>query len=342
LVPLLCGTVLTPAARASIVQVGAVGGQSAADIGGRGCNGAAEGPGGAEYQSAIAVPRAGRITAFQTQPLAIPNGGATVRFNVLRPLGSDQFTVVGTTEPVTFAGDGVTHEFGADIAVVAGDVLGFWTNDLWDGCFRSGGSESSDFVSGPPAPGDVVTLPFTAPVTLNEAATLEFDMLDSHSATKTVAPVFTSDNVLSSGDAYQVSVQGTYSAYNAALMAPGHPGWSICGTPLDAPLFPTPGITNGRVGQDAMFVFGKPEPGRRCPPKDLQPKRQALLAFSTDGGTTWFTPIADGAPSTPTADHTYSYTVTGAGQPLKVKVVDGNYRDNYGRFSIDITNPPTT
>jgi hypothetical protein len=339
-VPLLCGVVLTPAAHASTVQVAAVGGQPASDIaGGYYCNGGAAGSGGGEYQSAVAVPRAGRITAFQTQPLAISNGGATVRFNVLRRLGGNQFTVVGTTEPVTFAGDGATHEFAADIAVAAGDVLAFWTNNFWDGCFRSGGSESSAFVSGPPAPGDVVTLTNTAAVTLNEAATLEVnDTLDSYSVHKAVAPVFTSDNALSSGQTYQVSVQGTYSAYNAALMAPGQRGWTMCGTPIDAPLFPTPGVTNGRVGQDPAFIFATPEPGRGCPAKDLRARRRALLAFSTDGGTTWLTPTADGAPSTPTTDHTYTYTVTGAGQPLKIKIVDSNYADNYGRLTIDIAN----
>lgn len=161
-------------------------------------------------------------------------------------------------------------------------------------------------------------------------------LLDSHSPTKTVASVLTGD-VLNDGEAYTVTVKGTYSAYNAALMAPTPPrGWAMCGTPEDAPLFPSPGTTNGRVGTDAEFGFARPVTGKTCRARNQAtvPKRYGLLRFSTDGGSTWFRPPVNEAGVAPRADHTYTYSVVGEGHPLKAKLQDSNYADNYGRLVV--------
>ena len=72
---------------------------------------------------------------------------------------------------------------------------------------------------------------------------------------------------------------------------------------------PGPG-TNGRVGQDAEFIFATPLPGKKCPAKNGAPKRQTKVRFSTDGGATWFIPAAATVGASPASDHAYTYPVT--------------------------------
>ena len=156
--------------------------------------------------------------------------------------------------------------------------------------------------------------------------------LETRSPTKTVAPVLTGE-VLDDGQPYVVTVEGTYSAYNANQMA-GLGGFVVCGSPEPAPLFPSPGVTNGRVGVDSEFRFANPLPGKKCQPKHGLVKHDTKVRFSTDGGATWFTPTATDAGAAPDADHTYSYPVTGDGQALQARVQDSNYTDNYGQFKV--------
>lgn len=160
--------------------------------------------------------------------------------------------------------------------------------------------------------------------------------LETYSPSKTTAPVLTGD-LLPFGQTTMVTVEGTYSAFNATLMAPGSAGFAMCGTPESAPIFPTPGVTNGRVGQDAEFGFARPVTGKTCSARNQAsvPKRYRLLRLSTDGGSTYFSPAAD--QTIPNAAHVYTYSVIGADHPLKAYIMDANYSDNYGQLKLTTT-----
>ena len=103
-------------------------------------------------------------------------------------------------------------------------------------------------------------------------------------------------------------------------------------------MFATPGFTNSRVGSDPEFLFAFPQSGKKCSAKNQAalPKRQSSVFFDTGNGLGYTTPTASNAGSTPKSDHSYTYTVIGAGQPLKIKIPSSNYKDNYGRFTVTI------
>jgi hypothetical protein len=178
-------------------------------------------------------------------------------------------------------------------------------------------------------------------LSLNESAqftTSQTSTLDSHAHADLIGPW------LVAGQQYTVTVQGTFSPWAASLMsATPTNGWAMCGTPADAPLFPTPFITNGRVGSDAEFEFAQPQLGRRCSAKLAAklPHAQHYLAFSTDGGSTFTEIDPQGSPTTPTSDHTYTYTVTGDDHPLQMVLLDRNFNDNYGQLQISVAPAPS-
>jgi Ca2+-binding RTX toxin-like protein len=116
-------------------------------------------------------------TVWVDRDYVIPAGGGTVQsfsfqslqtggeldFKVLRPLGGNQYTVVGSSGVKTLPSPGL-HTFTLDspIAAAAGDMLGFnivgFTNVL--GCYRSFGSGSVDASVATPQDGDTVTMIF--------------------------------------------------------------------------------------------------------------------------------------------------------------------------------------
>jgi Ca2+-binding RTX toxin-like protein len=128
-----------------------------------------------EPGNTYSVPSAGVITAMQYQAA---NGG-TFHFdlNVLRPLGGDDYLVLGHTGLTSDPEDGLMHAIPVSIPVQAGDLLGIYTGDEpgWT-CVRSVGAGDEVYyrpgLSSAPAPGDVVNLPSNAgPAMLNVAAT---------------------------------------------------------------------------------------------------------------------------------------------------------------------------
>ena len=113
-------------------------------------------------QPTYVVPSNGSITSFSYQS-GPGNTGDRLAFKVWRPVGGNDYTVVGTTDVVTLATDTDLETFNpaAPIAVQTGDILGFWTETLLENC---GGLATDTTVfqfPGQPNPGvgDTVSLP---------------------------------------------------------------------------------------------------------------------------------------------------------------------------------------
>lgn len=109
-------------------------------------------------QTDAAMPAAGVVTSFQTQSPAGCGVHGIFHFQVLRPLGGGQFRVLGVTggqDPC----DGQLHSYPVHIPVRAGDVLGVYVVNVWEGLLPfSTGSFSFSAPIAEPAVGDTVTL----------------------------------------------------------------------------------------------------------------------------------------------------------------------------------------
>jgi hypothetical protein len=151
----------------------------------------------------------------------------------------------------------------------------------------------------------------------------------------TVAPLI-------AGEGYDIIVSGTASIWPVSQ-------WSLsgsaCGASEELPMFESPGTNNGPVGWDAETVFAVP-PGANfykfpCSPSEIpflstEHTRVGFeLSTSGDSGFVHAVPLG-GAPRTPTADHTYTYAVTGTGQPALFRFLDDPVADNYGVFMIEV------
>ena len=176
-------------------------------------------------------------------------------------------------------------------------------------------------------------------------------MLDSFESPSDGAagPVSTAGFTLTSGQQYSVQAQGTWRAYNQSLMQGTTPGWVVCGTTEPNPIFPSGGgpivtafvASTNPVGQDAEFVFARPQ-RKRCDPNVTLPRRYKVtnpaLEFNTGDGSGFHHVTPDGgAPTSPTSNHTYTYTVTGAGAVLQARIVDTNTTDNSGQLQLTVT-----
>ena len=286
------------------------------------------------------APQAGTITELAYRS-GTYEGGTSADLQALRPLGGGRYLVLGrlaVTDP-----DGPSRVVGnpADIAVLAGDVLGVYVNDDISKSFPCGRLDSSAgavaLPNSRPGVGDTITTLIAFSQT-NVQATF-IPALESFSPQKSAAPVYTSDATLVAGQPYDVKVRGTYSPYDPSLMASNTTKYfAMCGFPEGSPLFATPGIANSRVGSDPEFLFAFPQSGTKCSAKNRAalPKRQSSVRFDTGNGLGYVTPTATNAGAVPNGDHSYTYRVLGAGQPLKAKVPGGNYRDNYGRYQITV------
>jgi hypothetical protein len=121
---------------------------------------------------AYAVP-AGQlvVTSLNTQSASSCLAQGTYDLQVLRPLGGDQYMVVGDTGNQNDPCDGQLQSYPVKIPVQAGDLLGVYVVSGWDGVL-TGGSFLFSFQA-EPAVGDTVTIsnPFS-PFTVDESATL--------------------------------------------------------------------------------------------------------------------------------------------------------------------------
>jgi hypothetical protein len=131
--------------------------------------------GGAEIaQNSATMPAAGTVTSFHTQSAVFdPDCHVGVYdFQVLRPLGNNQYTVLGDTGDQVGPCDGALHSNSVSIPVKTGDVLGVYVVNTWQGALSTtSGSLNADLIS-EPAVGDTVTLSTQVTATVDESATL--------------------------------------------------------------------------------------------------------------------------------------------------------------------------
>jgi hypothetical protein len=282
-------------------------------------------------EPSYSVPAAGTISSISVQTTSSTTG-QQLDLLILRPTGiAGQFTVIARTGTVTLGGSGNldTFSLGSPVNVQPGDVLGAYTISALNDCLRSG--SGIDFASTTdPSVGDTFTADTTAPYDINESArfsTVDTTALDSRSATPATGPM------LDNGVSYTVTVSGTFSPYRRSLMDGSTKGWKVCGSPESAPMFGT----GGPVGQDAQYIFARPQ-SSHCDPKYTFPHKYgasaAALKFDT-GDSSGFKALAPDPGTAYNLQHTYTYTVTGAGHPLQVRLEDSNYNDNYGVLHIE-------
>jgi surface antigen len=146
-----------------------------------------------------------------------------------------------------------------------------------------------------------------------------------------------SNITLVQGQDYTITISGSFSWWDAGFWGvwTGSNASRVCGGRADnAPLYSSPGRTNGPVGNDPEFQFAYPYGSQGCDNSDPIPTRIRLFRFSLDGGSssTWFEPI-DRRFNTA---HFYQYVVSGRGFPIIFSFEDSYYPDNYGPFEISI------
>lgn len=155
--------------------------------------------------------------------------------------------------------------------------------------------------------------------------------LDTHVGTQTgyAGPVTT--GTLDAGQAYLVTVDGTFSVWNASQWS------SYClGNPENGPTYPSSGTTNGKVGLDAAYVFALAHNSTACyshTESDI-PYTHGHFVYGIDGGGyTTLTPINDYNSS-----HTYQYLILGTDDPVNFAFAfqDNPITDNYGRLHITV------
>ena len=134
-------------------------------------------------ETSAAMPSAGIVTSFNTEASSCSGALGAYDFQVLRPLGGDQYQVLGHTGTQQDPCDSQLHSFppvnanGAPttIPVEAGDVIGAYVASGWQGLLSvTSGTTSRTLIIVPTAPavGDVITAPDTETFTLDESATL--------------------------------------------------------------------------------------------------------------------------------------------------------------------------
>ncbi len=160
-------------------------------------------------------------------------------------------------------------------------------------------------------------------VTMSPAdETLYMDMRLSQNAT-------VGSSALVIGASYLLRISGTWSAWSPNTWS------SYCGAAEDAPVIPSPGVTNGKVGVDAEYVFAAPNGYGICGRPGGPPWYNRGPEISLDGGSTWreATPIDKNYHS----DHKYEYLVIGQGYPIRIRFVDSPNSDNYGILPVTVT-----
>jgi hypothetical protein len=143
---------------------------------------------------------------------------------------------------------------------------------------------------------------------------------------------------LADGAWYVVQVQGTASFSKPSQWIhpkKRHGGPAVvCGTPEDAPVFPSPYAATGKVGFDAETMFARITRSKNCADDPL-PRTTRRFQVSPKHIFRHPTPL-EGRQATPVTDHAYSYPVQGLGVPLALRELDRPTYDNYGRFHVVI------
>ena len=134
---------------------------------------------------------------------------------------------------------------------------------------------------------------------------------------------------------YIATVAGTYSLWSARAW--GTSRFPKCGAPELATQYPSPGRPITPSGVDAEFVYGRVTSNPTCPP--LPQPRPRSFWISTGSG--YDKRVAVGAPTTPSADHAYTYVLRGEGAPAAFILRDNVSHDNSGRLLVFIR-PATT
>jgi hypothetical protein len=131
-------------------------------------------------QTDATVPTAGMVTSFQTQsgssqpPFPTCEPGGTFNFQMLRPVGNDQYRVLGDTGDQTDPCDGQFHSVDVNsISVQPGDVLGVYVVRSWAGIISdTSGSVVLDQNASEPAVGQTISVTSRFTGTLDEGAIL--------------------------------------------------------------------------------------------------------------------------------------------------------------------------
>ncbi len=137
---------------------------------------------------------------------------------------------------------------------------------------------------------------------------------------------------LKPGARYRVTVQGTFSFYPEAMWVTPPAGQVVCGTPEPRPMFVLAGQPRGPVGFDAETMFALPTRPGHCDRLELpRPWKNFQMATGRR-----FTHPASGNRTRPNRTHRYKYRVRGLGRPLRLRLVDSEAIDNYGRLKITV------
>jgi len=139
-------------------------------------------------------------------------------------------------------------------------------------------------------------------------------------------PITATGPTLDNGTTYVITVTGTWSYWFAQ-------DWQTYGTcagsaPDDMPMFPSPGTTNGLVGDDAAWHFAGPQGGLSdC---GTPPVEGPSLEVSLDDGSTFDDLQVIDPGTAPNPSHTYHMLVIGQGQGIAFRFYDEKTVDNYG------------
>ena len=112
------------------------------------------------------MPGAGTVTSFQFQSGSCVEGGS-FNFQVLRPVGGDQYQVVGDTGNQSDPCDGTLHFYPVEISVQAGDILGVYVVSDWEGVIEVAAPESFAIMAEPQVNDITVKL---RPISFNETS----------------------------------------------------------------------------------------------------------------------------------------------------------------------------
>jgi hypothetical protein len=170
------------------------------------------------------------------------------------------------------------------------------------------------------------------PATASAATPVETVWLDMHETPNDGAagPAQTSAP-LTPNALYFVDVKGTFSTWSVNK-------WRFpCDSAFEPqPIYPSPGVENGRVGVDAEMVFSAPRNTSPCG----VPLPEHQTRFEANTGSGFRHVEAVGGPyTTPTPGHEYRYVVQGAGltSSFGFRFRDSPTHDNYGRLKIAIS-----
>jgi len=146
-------------------------------------------------QTDATMPAAGTVTSFQTQsgtprpPVQTCVPGGVYNFQVLRPLGQDQYLVLGDSGHHTDPCDGQLHSYSSNISVQRGDVLGVYVVQEWAGIItNTSGSVVLNGNASEPAVGQTITVTPAFTGTLDESATLIIPPPDATSTAVSCSP----------------------------------------------------------------------------------------------------------------------------------------------------------